>query len=200
VATTTGGSRTAEAIRQAAIRLFYEQGYEATTLREIATAVGVQVGSLYNHITSKEELLDAIVRRVAIDLAAALDSALAGVTDPVERLRAVVACHVVFHAERWRELYISDTELRSLSPAKRAEVEAMRRTHEARVVAILDDGTRAGAFVGGDSTLLARAVIAVAAQVASWYTPDLDVDLVRTAALYADTVLHGVVRTVVATA
>ncbi len=192
MATTTGGTRTAEAIRQAAIRLFYEQGYEATTLREIATAVGVQVGSLYNHITSKEELLDEIVRRAALDLSAALDDAVAEVSDPAGRLRAVVECHVRFHQSRCRELYVTDTELRSLSPAKRAEVEGLRDAHRALVVSILDDGIASGAFVPADTQLLARAVIAVAAQVSAWYAPDATVDLDQTARLYADLVLQGV--------
>ncbi|MFD6064927.1 TetR/AcrR family transcriptional regulator [Rhodococcus wratislaviensis] len=44
------------AAREAAARLFYEHGYEATSLRTVASEVGIQVGSLYNHISGKEEL------------------------------------------------------------------------------------------------------------------------------------------------
>ena len=44
------GENTADGIRQVAMDLFYKQGFQATTLRHIASRVGIQVGSLYNHI------------------------------------------------------------------------------------------------------------------------------------------------------
>src|SRR5204863_7239531 len=53
----TTGENTAEEIRSVALDLFYKRGFQATTLRDIAAKVGIQVGSLYNHIASKGELL-----------------------------------------------------------------------------------------------------------------------------------------------
>ncbi|HVC34357.1 MAG TPA: helix-turn-helix domain-containing protein [Chloroflexota bacterium] len=51
------GEKTAEEIRSAALELFYKRGFQASTLRGIAAKVGIQVGSLYNHIGSKSDLL-----------------------------------------------------------------------------------------------------------------------------------------------
>src|SRR5207249_7426989 len=58
------GESTAGEIRSVALDLFYKHGFQATTLRHIASRVGIQVGSLYNHITSKGELLFDIMETV----------------------------------------------------------------------------------------------------------------------------------------
>ena len=72
---TPGGVRTGAAIREAAERLFYEHGYEATSLRAVAAEVGIQVGSLYNHINGKEELLTDILVSVMDELIEAVNTA-----------------------------------------------------------------------------------------------------------------------------
>ncbi|MEO1062433.1 MAG: TetR/AcrR family transcriptional regulator [Actinomycetota bacterium] len=46
-----------------AARLFVDQGYAATTLRQIATAAGIKAGSVYYHYASKDELFDAVLAR-----------------------------------------------------------------------------------------------------------------------------------------
>jgi TetR/AcrR family transcriptional regulator, cholesterol catabolism regulator len=55
-------------ILDAATVLFYEKGYGASTMREVAAAVGIKAGSLYNHYTSKEELLFRIAEGVMQEL------------------------------------------------------------------------------------------------------------------------------------
>ena len=62
------GENTAEEIRSVALDLFYKRGFQATTLRDIAAKVGIQVGSLYNHIASKGDLLFEIMENIMLDL------------------------------------------------------------------------------------------------------------------------------------
>ena len=56
------GPKTLEAIRKAGLRLIFEHGYEAMSLRQLAAEVGIQAGSLYNHIATKQELLFVLIR------------------------------------------------------------------------------------------------------------------------------------------
>ena len=56
------GPKTMEAIRKAGLRLIFEHGYAAMSLRQLAAEVGIQSGSLYNHISTKQELLFTLVR------------------------------------------------------------------------------------------------------------------------------------------
>jgi AcrR family transcriptional regulator len=58
-----GGERTAERILDVAEELFAERGYDGTTLRDVATRVGVRPPSLYNHFASKDALYAAVLER-----------------------------------------------------------------------------------------------------------------------------------------
>ena len=72
------GPKTLEAIRKAGLRLIFEHGYAAMSLRDLAAEVGIQVGSLYNHISTKQELLFELVQDHVNELLRQLDRALEG--------------------------------------------------------------------------------------------------------------------------
>ena len=57
----TKGETTRLAIENAAINLFLEQGYHATSMRQIAEATGLALGGIYNHFASKEEIFEGII-------------------------------------------------------------------------------------------------------------------------------------------
>jgi len=166
-----GGPRTAEMIREAAADLFYLHGYEATSLRQVASQVGIQVGSLYNHISGKDELLSAIMIQVMVDLQAALEESIADVADPVDRLVAAVGCHIRFHAERRRDVFIGNSELRSLDAEAHKKVVSLRKKYEETlrdlVVAAADSAD--GDVI--DVKLQVFAIVAIGTHVASWYKP-----------------------------
>src|SRR5258707_9104530 len=88
-----------QAIEDVASDLFRERGYAATSIRDIARALSVQGASLYAHVTSKEDVLWAIVDRAATRFEAAADRAEAEAAvrrtgDPAEALAALVRAHV----------------------------------------------------------------------------------------------------------
>ena len=55
---------TKKAILEAALELFSRQGFEATSISQIADAVGIRKASLYSHFDSKQAILDALVKEV----------------------------------------------------------------------------------------------------------------------------------------
>ncbi|MBO0855155.1 MAG: helix-turn-helix transcriptional regulator [Nocardia sp.] len=80
------GTSTKDAIRDAAIRLFSAKGFEQTSLREVADAVGITKASLYYHYASKLHLLLAIIEPVFDELEHVIDD-LDGVPYSPERAR-----------------------------------------------------------------------------------------------------------------
>ena len=182
---------TAELIRSAAIDLFFEHGYEATSLRAIAGEVGIQVGSLYNHLTSKESLLYSIMSTIMEDLLREFDARLARTNDSVERLRAAIEVHVLFHTARAREVFIGNSELRSLTTAHRKRVVKLRDDYESRFVQIIEEGVTDGSFETADSKLAAWAILAIGTSTSTWFRPDGRLQLEQIASLYTDLVLNG---------
>jgi AcrR family transcriptional regulator len=182
---------TAELIRSSAIDLFFEHGYEATSLRAIAGEVGIQVGSLYNHLTSKENLLYSIMSTIMEDLLREFDARLATVTGSVERLRTAIEVHVFFHTARAREVFIGNSELRSLTTAHRRKVVKLRDQYEQRFVDIIEEGVADGSFETADTKLAAWAILAIGTSTSTWFRPDGRLQLEDIATLYTELVLNG---------
>lgn len=170
-ARTAEGVRTGAAIREAAADLFYERGYEATSLREVAARAGLQVGSLYNHISGKEELLVAIMADILEDLLEAQENALDGKTDTLDRLHAFISTHIRFHAERARDVFIGNSELRSLSKANRRRVVSLRTRYEELLRSLVEELARTDGERIFNVRVQTYAVLALGAHVSSWYDP-----------------------------
>jgi AcrR family transcriptional regulator len=187
------GPRTMEAIRKAGLKLIYEHGFEAMSLRQLAAEVGIQVGSLYNHISTKEDLLYDLIRAHMDELFLQFDAAMAAVEGQgaEERLRAFVAFHVTYHIVRKREVFIGASELRSLEPNHYEEIVSLRRRYERRLIDILDQGEAAGLFRCGDARVAAYGILSMLTGVCTWFRPHGRLTTEQVIAIYSDQVLGG---------
>ena len=194
MARTTGsnGEKTAEAIRAAGTRLIWQHGFEAMSLRRLAAEVGMQPGSLYNHFETKQALLFDIVREHMTTLTARLDDALIGHDAPRDRLVAFAAFHARYHMTRRMQVYVANSELRSLDPENRAEIVAIRRAYERRLEAVLAAGRDAGVFSIGDLRVTTFALISMMTGICEWYRPDGRMGQDELVALHVDMVLRAV--------
>jgi len=156
-------------MREAAADLFYEHGYEATSLREVASAVGIQVGSLYNHISGKDQLLSGIMIDVMNGLLDSVDASVADTEDPAKRLAAAIDCHIRFHAERRRDVFIGNSELRSLGPEDRKTVIGLRKKYEEKLRELVRAAASDDELV--DVKLQVFSIVAIGTHVSSWYKP-----------------------------
>src|SRR5262245_55904760 len=87
-------SNTKKQILGAARGFFKEKGYAATSMREIAREVGVEPASLYSHFKSKDEILGYICFHIADEFFEMQDPILHSVSNPVEKLKRLVAGHI----------------------------------------------------------------------------------------------------------
>jgi AcrR family transcriptional regulator len=186
------GPKTMEAIRKAGLRLIFEHGYEAMSLRQLAAEVGIQAGSLYNHISTKQELLFDLIQDHINELLRQLDRVMEGKQDPDERLRAFVAFHVSYHMTRKREVFIANSELRSLEPKNYEAIVALRGAYEQRLAAILAEGVEQGTFEVGDIQVATFAIIALLTGLCTWYRPGGRLTREAIVAAHEKLVLSGV--------
>ena len=187
----TAGESTAGEIRSVALDQFYRHGFQATTLRDIASRVGIQVGSLYNHIKSKGDLLYDIMETIMLALLED-QRQVAQEPDVVERMRLLVYHHVRFHGERAKEVFIGNSELRSLNRAQRARIVGLRHEYEEMFQKELEDGIRQGKFLPVDVQVTAYGILAMTTWVSSWYSARGRLSLVEIAEIYSDMVLRGI--------
>jgi AcrR family transcriptional regulator len=177
---------TGKAITTAAIDLFFKHGYEAATLRDVADKVGLKVASLYNYIPSKQDLLYTIMYDVMQDLRREVEEAVASQRDPVDRLCAAVRTHVRFHASRSKEVFVGNSELRSLTPRNRTKVIHQRDEYETVFRDLVQAGCDAGVFHVEDVKVATFAVLAMCTGPSTWFSPRGRLSVAQIAEIYTD--------------
>lgn len=188
----SSGPKTMEAICKAGLDLIYEHGYEGTSLRQLAAVVGIQQGSLYNHLRSKQDLLVHLYEEHMGRLLDALDAALDELDRPSDRLRAFVAFHVGYHIERKREVFVVNSELRSLEPENHRRATGMRKQYERRLIEILLAGAAEGTFSVADAPVTAYGILGMLSGVCTWYDEAGRLDAATLSAIYSDLVMKSV--------
>ncbi len=164
-----------------AARLFYEDGFPATSVRKITAACGVTAGSLYNHYESKEEVLYAILKRAHEDSEALLEEGLLhGGDRPDRQLAELVRELTLFHTERRIEGLVARTEWRHLPPEQAREVLDAQRRVRRIFERTLERGLAAGRFRLSDPRsqrpaqvdVVAKAILDMCINAGQWFRPE----------------------------
>ncbi len=166
-----------QAIEDAASDLFRANGYAGTSVRDIARALSLQGASLYAHVTSKEDVLWAIVDRAATRFETAADAAEAAAEreapgDPVHAIAALVRSHAMVVTEDVGEAGVFVHEWRSLGPDRRLEILARRDAYEARFRRRVEDGIAVGAFGLTDPAIASTVILTALNGIVTWYDPE----------------------------
>lgn len=188
----SNGARTAEAIRQAGVKLIYRHGYEAMSLRQLAAEVGLQSGSLYKYFENKQSLLFDIVRDHMEDLLGKAEAELDGIAGPQGQLKAFCAFHLRYHMTRMAHVFIANMEIRSLDDEHRAVVVDMRQKYEGLLEAILQDGMAQGLFEVREPKVTTYAIISMLTGICMWYRPDGRLGQDELVDIYTGLVVGGV--------
>jgi AcrR family transcriptional regulator len=162
--------QSADSIVEIAAGLFYRQGYDATSMQDIATAAEINKSSLYHHIRSKEEILEAICRRTFAQLNASLDEAERSAGEPGERvlLAFAAAVRTALSDPRGTSIII---RLQGKTEVAR-EVRSWRRDYEQRFIQLVATAQQSG-DVRSDigAPMLARLVLGMVNWVVEWFEP-----------------------------
>lgn len=132
-----GNVGTRELLYRTALKLFAEHGFESVSLRQLAAAMGLQPGSLYNHIESKQALLFELIEAHESDLLALLQTKVARQADGRLRLQRFVRAHLQFNSSHDQRHTLTRMEFRSLSLEQRERVEQLRDTRTRQLENIL---------------------------------------------------------------
>ncbi|HYM91857.1 MAG TPA: TetR/AcrR family transcriptional regulator [bacterium] len=165
-------SNTRARILRAAAALFHRQGFDRTTMQEIAAASGLTKGSIYHHIRSKQALLYEILQHTLDRSLPDLERIAAARLPAAERLRRAVRLHILTLVSDRDNVSCFIEEGRSLAPEYQAAHLAARDRYEALFRRIVEDGIGSGEFAPTDVRLAGLAVLGMVNWMVRWYRPE----------------------------
>ncbi len=168
-------TRRSELTREAA-RLFAERGYHGTSIGDLAQAMGVQKGTLYSHIASKQDLLYGTMRDGAAAFHAALD-AIPEELPATEKIRLALRAHLRVVAEQLDVATVFVREWRYLEGDRRDEIIGERRRYEERIRALFREGRELGELrTDLDDATAALLTLSAANWAYTWLRPGAETD------------------------
>jgi AcrR family transcriptional regulator len=161
-------------IHQAALALFAERGYQATTMEDIGIAVGIRGPSLYKHVGSKQAILVSVMTSTMDTLLANHAAAVHGCEDVAERLRRAVEAHVRFHVRHRLEAFVGTREIRSLDDPDRGHIVDLRSRYEHQFRNLITDGMDEGRFRVASAKLASFAILDLGMGASVWFREGSD--------------------------
>ncbi len=178
----------------AAVSLFAEQGFDATSVNQVVARAGVAKGALYHHFGSKDDLLYEVYRELVDRQLAGLTEVLARGLAPAEALRAIVTDMVVTTAARAAEAKVFFREGHRLGDVNQQRVRSARRQIHDAVTALVRQGQQDGRFSRiASPEMVTFTVFGVINELPVWYAPTGPLAPEQIAVELADLVLTGLI-------
>jgi TetR/AcrR family transcriptional regulator, cholesterol catabolism regulator len=158
-----------ELILRKAAAMFREKGFAATSMRDLAETVGIEAASLYNHIRSKNEMLEAICFDVANRFNANMDAIEAGTEKSIKKVETLLRFHIKEMVGNYEEVYVSDREWRHLDEPYLSNFQNQRRIYRKRFAAIIEDGIRKNEIRQIDAPTAILILLHAVSGIESWH-------------------------------
>ena len=152
-----------------AVELFYQNGYENTTLEAVAEQMGVTKPFIYAHFSSKSELLAEICARGIASSLAEMNSVLPLDLSPTEKLKLLSERFVTAVLEAQMYIAIFAREEKNLNPADLAKINVMRRDFDTKLTGLIQEGVDAREFSVTDPHITALAIGGMVSWAYVWY-------------------------------
>lgn len=164
-------------IYRAAAHIICEKGYDATSMNDIAEAVGITKAGIYHHISGKRELLFGIMNYGMDSLDEQVIIPARAITDAEQRLRAIIASHVHLITSRstkygYNPVTIIVDEVAGLTPAQRRKIDHRKRVYIDLVRDTLKQLHEEGKLRELDETTAAFSLLGMILWLSRWYKPE----------------------------
>ena len=158
-----------ELILRKAAAMFREKGFAATSMRDLAESVGIEAASLYNHIRSKNEILEAICFDVANRFNANMDVIEAGQQKSINKVEILLRFHIQQMIEHYEEVYVSDREWKHLEEPYLSNFQNQRRSYRKKFASIIEQGIQKGEIRKIDAPTAVLIVLHAVSGIESWH-------------------------------
>ncbi|MFC4861075.1 TetR/AcrR family transcriptional regulator [Pseudomonas sp. JS3066] len=157
---------------QTAAHLFRSKGYERTTVRDLAGAVGIQSGSIFHHFKSKDEILRSVMEETVLYNTALMRASLAEAGDLRERVLALIRCELQsIMGGTGEAMAVLVYEWRSLSEEGQQYILQLREAYEQLWLGVLGEARTEGYFTA-DPFILRRFLTGALSWTTTWFRPE----------------------------
>ncbi|WP_205512976.1 TetR/AcrR family transcriptional regulator [Longitalea arenae] len=153
-----------------AAKLFREKGFSATSMRDLAEHVGVEAASLYNHISSKAEILQEICFKTANNFMSHIEEVDATPNKTaIEKIQAILRFHIKQMLDNYEEVYVSDREWKHLTDPYLSNMQSQRRAYRQRIASVIEEGIRKGEIKPIDAPTAVLIMLHAVSGIESWH-------------------------------
>ena len=184
-----------EKIFRAAIRLFRANGYSATSMRDLASACGMEASSIYNHYSSKEEVLQNILFERSPGFFAQLEPLMRLDLPAPMLLRMAVDRHVRVVTSDVDASMVFAQEWRHLTEPHLSHFINLRHQYRDYFIEILQKGIHVGLFRPINEKFAAVGLLSTLNALHEWYRPDGPLSISEIARQLSDQLLFGFLLT-----
>lgn len=181
--------RYAEIVQEATL-MFGEVGYERATVRMLSERLGIKCGSLYSHISSKEDVLSWVILDVAELFTMHGRHAVQGAESAEAQLRALCRSHMQVVSEEQLRVSVYFEEWRKLDDNHRANIVSLRDEYEELLGSVIRKGLETEAF-DCDPVMTARLILSALNSTVGWYRQDGEYSAEQIADSIVDIFLKG---------
>jgi AcrR family transcriptional regulator len=158
-----------ELILRKAAAMFREKGFAATSMRDLAESVGIEAASLYNHIRSKNEILEAICFDVANKFNSNMDAIDVSAPKSISKVETLLRFHIRQMIECYEEVYVSDREWKHLEEPYLSNFQNQRRNYRKKFAAIIEEGMNKGEIRRIDAPTAVLIILHAVSGIESWH-------------------------------
>jgi AcrR family transcriptional regulator len=179
-----------------AARLFKEKGYRATTLEDIAAAVGMLKGSLYYYIRSKEELLYLVVRDPIRQAYNKLEEIVTSQAPVHAKIAQAIANHMTLFHQHYPHIAVYLHDYHHLMQQLQKNIIETPKHYQRLWATLLQQGVDMGELRPDlDVKVTGYAILGMCNWVYRWYNPHGTLSAEEIAAVFTKLVLEGLTRT-----
>ncbi|MFZ5879280.1 MAG: TetR/AcrR family transcriptional regulator [Chloroflexota bacterium] len=185
---------TRDDILDAAAQVFRQKGFNGASMQDIAGAVNLQKASLYHHVTSKQEILLALLERALGMLTEHIAGVAAQDIPADQKLRQMIRAYLIALSDNSDLSSVLLFEHRSLDKKSHARHVPQRDKFEALWRDVINEGVRTEVFECADAGVAVRALMGVMNWTLTWYRPNGGKSIECIADEYADLMFHGLLK------
>ena len=191
--TSANNERLAEVYRTAA-QIILRKGYDATSVNDIANALGMTKAGLYHYISGKKELLFDIMTFGLDELRDECVNPASSIKDPTERLHFIITKHAELVTRGQGVITILVDEITALSPAQSRKITARKRDYFEKLRNTLIQVKDEGKLQDVNVTTAAFCILGMINWLSRWYRPEGPLTPDQIGEELSKIVLHGLIR------